>query len=81
VRATKCRVKSLLLFEGIPFPEPHEKWTVAALQGLATLPCNATVRFKLDQLMEALQFHYQMAAKVRKRCAVSATRIQNCGKA
>jgi len=66
VRATKCRIKSLLLFEGIPFPEPHEKWTVAALQGLATLPCNATVRFKLDQLMEALQFHYQMAAKVQK---------------
>jgi transposase len=66
IRATKCRIKSLLLFEGIPFPESHEKWTVAALQGLATLSCNASVRFKLDRLMEALQFHYQMAAQVQK---------------
>lgn len=66
VRATKCRIKSLLLFEGIPFPEPHERWTVAALTALETLPCNATVRFKLNRLMDALQFHYQMAAKVQK---------------
>src|SRR6185369_6686405 len=66
VKATKCRIKSLLLFEGIPFPESHERWTVAALKALETLPCNATVRFKLDQLLEALQFHYLMAAKVQK---------------
>jgi transposase len=65
-RATKCRIKSLLLFEGIPFPEPHEQWTVAALQALETLPCNATVRFKLDRLLDALQFHYQTAARVQK---------------
>jgi transposase len=66
LRATKCRIKSLLLYEGIAFPEPHEKWTVAALQGLETLSCNATVRFKLDRLMDALQFHFQMAAQVQK---------------
>jgi transposase len=66
VRATKCRIKSLLLYEGITFPEPHEKWTVAALKALETLPCNATVRFKLDRLIDALQFHYQTAAKVQK---------------
>jgi|RhiMethySRZTD1v2_1073278.scaffolds.fasta_scaffold230470_1 transposase len=65
-RATKCRIKSLLLFEGIPFPEPQEKWTVAALKALETLSCNATVRFKLDRLMDALQFHYELAAKVQK---------------
>ena len=72
LRATKCRIKSLLLYEGIAFPEPNEKWTVAALRGLETLPCNATVRFKLDRLMDALQFHYQMAAQgqqeVRRFC-------------
>lgn len=66
LRATKCRIKSLLLYEGIPFPEPHEKWTSAALQGLETLPCNAAVRFKMDRLMEALQFHFQMTAQVQK---------------
>lgn len=65
-RATKCRIKSLLLFEGIPFPEPREQWTVAALKALETLPCNATVRFKLDRLLDALQFHYQTAAQVQK---------------
>lgn len=65
LRATKCRIKSLLLYEGIPFPEPHEKWTVEALRGLETLPCNAAVRFKLDRLMDALQFHYLTAARVQ----------------
>lgn len=66
LRATKCRIKSLLLYEGIPFPEPHEKWTVAALRALETIPCNATVRFKLDRLLDAMQFHFQMAAQVQK---------------
>lgn len=66
LRATKCRIKSLLLYEGVPFPEANEKWTVPALQALATLPCNATVRFKLDRLLDALQFHFQMAACVQQ---------------
>lgn len=66
VKATKCRIKSLLLLEGIPFPEPQGRWTVAALKGLEALPCNAAVRFKLNRLMDALQFHYQMAVRVQK---------------
>jgi transposase len=67
VRATKCRIKSLLLFEGLPFPEAREQWTVAALKDLERLPCNATVRFKLDRLMDALQFHYEMTVTVQKK--------------
>ena len=66
LRATKCRIKSFLLYQGIPFPEPHEKWTAAALQALTTLPCSAANRFKLDRLLEALEFHFQMAARVQK---------------
>jgi transposase len=66
LRATKCRIKSLLLYEGIPFPEENEKWTIRALQALEKIPCNATVRFKLDRLLDALQFHFEMAAKVQK---------------
>jgi transposase len=66
LRATKCRIKSLLLYEGISFPEPHEKWTVAALRALETISCNASVRFKLDRLLDAMQFHFHMAAKVQK---------------
>jgi transposase len=64
--ATKCRIKSLLLYEGIPFPAANGKWSGRTLRQLEVLPCNATVRFKLDQLIDALQFHFQSAAKVQK---------------
>jgi transposase len=66
LRATKCRIKSLLLYEGLAFPDPQEKWTVAALKKLTTMVCSEAVRFKLDRLLEALQFHYQTAAQVQK---------------
>ena len=66
LRATKCRIKSLLLYEGIPFPAANGKWSAQALRELEALPCNATVRFKLDQLIDALQFHFQSAARVQK---------------
>ena len=62
LRATKCRIKSLLLYEGIPFPAANGKWSGAVLRELEALPCNATVRFKLDQLIDALQFHFLAAA-------------------
>jgi transposase len=67
LRATKCRIKSLLLYEGIPFPAANGKWSAPALRELEALPCNATVRFKLDQLIDALQFHFLAAAKVQKQ--------------
>ena len=67
LKATKQRIKSLLLYESIPFPGTDGKWTVRALRELEQLPCNATVRFKLDQLLESLQFHYLAAAKVQKQ--------------
>ncbi len=66
LKASKQRIKSLLLYEGIAFPSADGKWSVTALQQLEQLPCNATVRFKLDQLMDTLQFHYLAAAKVQK---------------
>jgi transposase len=64
--ATKCRIKSLLLYEGIPFPAANGKWSGRVLRQLEALPCNAAVRFKLDRLIDALQFHYQSAAVVQK---------------
>jgi transposase len=67
LRATKCRIKSLLLYEGIPFPAADGKWSGRVLRQLELLPCNATVRFKLDQLIDALQFHFLSAAKVQKQ--------------
>jgi transposase len=64
--ATKCRIKSLLLYEGIPFPDAHGNWSGRVLQQLEALPCSRAVRFKLDRLIDALQFHFQSAAVVQK---------------
>jgi len=66
LRATKCRIKSLLLYEGIPFPAANGQWSGQVLRQLAALPCSRAVRFKLDQLIDALQFHFQSAAKAQK---------------
>lgn len=65
--ATKCRIKSLLLYEGIPFPAANGKWSGQVLRKLEALPCSEVVRFKLDQLIDALQFHFESAAKVQKQ--------------
>ena len=65
--ATKCRIKSLLTYEGIPFPDETGSWSGRVLRELQTIPCNPTVRFKLDQLIDALQFHFLSAAKVQKQ--------------
>jgi transposase len=65
--ASKCRIKSLLLYEGIPFPAANGQWSGRVLQQLQGIPCSATVRFKLDQLIDTLGFHYQSAAKVQKQ--------------
>ncbi|MGH9873028.1 MAG: IS110 family transposase [Pyrinomonadaceae bacterium] len=64
--ASKCRIKSLLLYEGIPFPAANGRWSGQALRQLEALPCSGAVRFKLDRLIDALQFHFQSAAVVQK---------------
>jgi transposase len=67
LKASKCRIKSLLLYEGIPFPAANGQWSGRVLWQLAELPCSAVVRFKLDQLIDAMQFHFQSAARVQKQ--------------
>jgi len=64
--ATKCRIKSLLLYQGMAFPAEDGKWSARVLRELQVLPCSAAVRFKLDHLIGTLQFHYQTAATVQK---------------
>lgn len=56
VAATKCRIKGLLLYEGIPFPPAPRgtQWSCAVLAQLQTLPCSPVVRFTLDQLLDSL---------------------------
>lgn len=66
LKATKCRIKSLLLYEGIPFPAANGKWSGRVLRELEVIPCNASVRFKLNRLIDTLQFHFLTAAAVQK---------------
>jgi transposase len=65
--ATKCRIKSLLLYEGLAFPQASGHWNAAAMAGLRRLPCSSEVRFKLDHLIGSLYFHFNSAAEVQKR--------------
>ncbi|HWC19693.1 MAG TPA: IS110 family transposase [Terriglobales bacterium] len=65
--SSKLRIKALLLFEGIPFPDPQEKWTARAIRELRRLPCSETVRFKLDDLLQTMDFHFQAAARATKQ--------------
>jgi transposase len=66
VTASKCRIKALLLYEGIAFPG-NGQWSARVLRQLAALPCSAAVRFKLDHLIGTLQFHFNSAATVQKQ--------------
>lgn len=57
--ATKLRIKALLLFEGIPFPEVGAaagQWSRVVVGELKRLTCPGAVRFKLDQLLATLEF-------------------------
>ena len=65
--ATKCRIKALLLYEGIEFPHPSGRWNGRAIAGLQSLACSSEVRFKLDLLIGSLDFHFKAAAAVQKR--------------
>lgn len=59
--ATKLRIKSLLLFEGIAYPRASQSgqdWTKEVKDQLRTLPCSMTVRFKLDRLLSNLEYYH-----------------------
>lgn len=68
--ATKCRIKALLLYEGIPFPadEGKEKqWSAPVVTELLELPGSESVRFKLGQLVGTLHFNFNSAAAAQKQ--------------
>lgn len=64
--ATKCRIKSLLLYQGMAFPSADGKWSARVLRELQVLACPSAVHFKLDQLIKTLAFHYQSAGAAQK---------------
>jgi transposase len=66
--AMKQRIKSLLLFEGIAFPPapPGSQWSCMVKAKLRKLPCSSTVRFKLDQLLDSLEFAEKQVLKTTR---------------
>lgn len=67
LRASKCRIKALLLYEGMKFPDPDGRWSARVLRELQELPCVEAVHFKLVDLIRTLQFHFNSAAVVQRR--------------
>jgi transposase len=65
--AAKCRIKALLLYEGLEFPDSGRSWSARVLQAVGRMPCNDSVRFKLDSLIASLQFHRLQAAAAQKQ--------------
>jgi transposase len=70
----KQRIKSLLLFEGIDFPQAPagRQWSFMVKNKLRKLECSKTVRFKLDQLLDSLEFSEKQVLKatqeIRRFC-------------
>jgi transposase len=70
----KLRIKSLLLFEGIEFPPapPGSQWSFTVKARLRKLKCSPTVRFKLDTLLDGLEFHEKRVVRttqeIRRFC-------------
>ena len=64
----KCRIKALLLVEGIAYPNTskYDHWSNNTICKLETLVCDPSIRFKLDTLLENLRFHRQQLLKVKK---------------
>ena len=66
--AMKLRIKSLLLFEGIEFPPapPGSQWSFLVKAKLRKLGCSKSVRFKLDQLLDSLEFTEKQVVKTTR---------------
>jgi transposase len=64
----KLRIKSLLLFEGIAFPlaPAGSQWSLKVKAKLRKLGCSTSVRFKLDQLLDSMEFSEKQVVKVTK---------------
>src|SRR5207244_1059801 len=61
----KQRIKSLLLMEGVEFlfAPVGSQWSFMVKDKLRKLFCSSTVRFKLDQLLDSLEFNEKQVLK------------------
>jgi transposase len=68
VAGMKQRIQSLLLFEGIAFPASPagSRWSLKVKGQLRKLQCSKSVRFKLDQLLDNVEFSEKQVVKVTK---------------
>lgn len=66
VVAMKQRIKSLLLMEGLEFPPAPagSQWSLMVKKRLRELAGSATVRFKIEQLLDSLEFNEKQVVKV-----------------
>jgi transposase len=64
----KQRIKSLLLLEGLEFPPAPagSQWSFLVKAKLRKLPCSSVVRFKLDQLLDSLEFDEKQVLKATR---------------
>src|SRR5262245_17360979 len=64
----KQRIKSLLLMEGLQFPPAPagSQWSFLVKKKLRELPCASTVRFKLDRLLDSLEFDEKQVLKATR---------------
>src|SRR2546428_3958087 len=64
----KQRIKSVLLMEGVEFPPAPagSQWSFMVKDKLRKLPCSSTVRFKLDQLLDSLEFNEKQVLKTTR---------------
>src|SRR5207247_1015974 len=62
------RIKSLLLVEGLEFPPAPagSQWSFLVKKKLRELPCSTTVRFKLDRLLDSLEFDEKQVLKATR---------------
>jgi transposase len=81
--AHKQRIKALLLLEGIDFPPAAagSQWTLRVKAQLRKLKCSRTVRFKLDQLLDTLEFSEKQVVnstkEIRRFCKEDAELSQS----
>jgi transposase len=57
--ASKLRIKSLLLFESIKYPQSEnssQQWTSEVRNKLRTIDCSETVHFKIESLLNNLEY-------------------------
>lgn len=59
LKATKTRIRALLLYESIQIPEELDSssWSQRFIEYLRQLPCSEPVRFKLSRLIVSIQFY------------------------